>query len=72
MTGVQTCALPIWRLEGTATGTLRLRHSALAASITAADRVRVRGRLWNIRGLAIQIDNRHRVVELTLEAGVAA
>lgn len=65
-------AIEAGRLEGTATGTLRLRYSAFSAGIGSADRVRIRGRLWNIRGQAIQIDNRNRVIELRVEAGVAS
>lgn len=60
------------RLEANATGTLRLRRSALTASIRAQDRVRLRGRLWNIRGLPAGVSNRNAVIEITLEAGVAA
>lgn len=59
------------RLEGNATGTLRLRYSGLTAAITSADRVVIRGAVWNVRGQPIQIDNRNRVVELKLERGVA-
>ncbi|GMG82587.1 hypothetical protein LNKW23_18000 [Paralimibaculum aggregatum] len=59
------------RLEGNATGTLRIRYSAAATGITSADRVVIRGAVWNIRGQPIQIDNRNRVIEMKLERGVA-
>lgn len=57
------------RLEGTAVGTLRLRHSALTASITAADRVVARGHVWAIVSAPHQIYPRPAVIEMVIERG---
>ena len=59
------------RLEAPATGTLRVRSSAAARAITAADRVVIRGATWNIVGGPIDPTGRGRVLEFTLERGGA-
>lgn len=40
------------RMEGQGTATLRIRGSARAREITAADRVHMRGQIWQIVGIA--------------------
>jgi len=59
------------RLIEAATATIRVRRDAATASITAADRVRARGHLWQIRGVG-DLRNSHQEVELLVERGVAA
>ncbi|WP_444454886.1 phage head closure protein [Rhodobacter capsulatus] len=46
---------------------LRLRASRLARQITAADRVRARGQLWDIRGICAP-DAGRGLIELSLAA----
>lgn len=58
------------RVEAPATGTLRIRDSAAARAITAADRVTVRGHAWAILGGPVEVDG--RLLEFTLERGGAA
>lgn len=66
-------ALAAGRLEAPATGTLRMLASPTSPlrDITSADRVRVRGHLWNIRGGPVDPDGLGRQVEFILERGVA-
>jgi len=52
------------------TGTLRLRYSMDAASITAADRVTIRGSTWNIRSVG-EVGRKHKQVEMLIERGVS-
>ena len=52
------------------TGTLRLRYSADAASITAADRVTIRGSIWNIRSVG-EVGRKRKQVEMMIERGVS-
>lgn len=61
------------RLEAPATGTLRVVASATspARSITAADRVTVRGNTWAIVGAPIDPDGQGRQIEFALERGGA-
>ena len=64
-------ALANGALESTRTATLRVRYSDATADITAADRVSVRGSIWNIRSGPVQINRVKNLLEFTLEAGVA-
>lgn len=57
-------------VQSTATGTLRIRYSTQAATITAADRVTIRGADWNIRSV-IQTDKKSKQIELLCERGVS-
>lgn len=59
------------RLEAPATATLRLRRSANAAGIAAADRVLARGFTWAIVSAPIDPDGTRREVEFLLERGGA-
>lgn len=59
------------RLEAPATATLRIRKSAQADTITAADRVTIRGATWAIVGAPVDIEGRGRLVEFLLERGGA-
>ena len=58
------------RLEASRTATIRVRASSLSRQITEADRVIVRGQVWNIRGIAALNDGRD-MLEMTCESGVA-
>lgn len=66
-------ALAAGRLEAPATGTLRMMASPTSPvrEVTASDRVRVRGHVWNIKGGPIDPDGQGRKVEFTLERGGA-
>lgn len=59
------------RLEGKATGTLRMRSYEKLRMVTSADRVKIRGYFWNIVGAPIHIDAGRQVIEFTLERGGA-
>ena len=59
------------RMEGSAVATLRLRYSAEARAITAADRVVARGFAWAITSDPVDPDGTRRAIEMTLERGVA-
>jgi len=64
-------ALQANALEASARGTLRFRESATALTITAADRVFVRGSYWNIISRPIQVGGVPHVLEVIVERGVA-
>ena len=50
--------------------TVRVRSNNTTRAITTADRLTVRGEVWNIRSIA-QIGRSKRVIEFSCEAGVA-
>lgn len=54
------------RLEAARTATIRIRKGPIASAITTADRVLARGRVWNIRGVAL-IDEGRELIEMTVE-----
>lgn len=58
-------------MEATAMATVRLRSTATTRAIEAADRIVMRGAIWNIRTLPVPAGPRAEWVELTCEAGVA-
>lgn len=58
------------RIESAKTATIRIRRSADALGITAADRISARGGIWNIRSIVAMGRNRE-MLELLVEAGVA-
>lgn len=58
-------------LEANATATMLVRHSTAAASVTAKDRVRVRGAYWNVIGAPITKSGRPRLLEFLIRRGVA-
>lgn len=55
-------------ITSVSTGTLRIRYSTQAASITAADRVEIRGAYWNIHSI-IQVDRKANLIEMLIERG---
>ncbi len=57
-------------VESGATGTLRIRYSSAAAGLTGADRVTIRGAVWNIRSV-VQVNRQKNLIELLCERGVA-
>ena len=57
------------RLESSALGTLRIRDSATARTITAADRVTINGVAYAIRD--VRPPQRTGVIEMVVERGVA-
>lgn len=57
--------------EGIVNGTLRVRDEPGVTGVTAADRVLVRGRTWNIRSLPAAIDRKASVYEFRVETGGA-
>jgi head-tail adaptor len=57
------------RLESSRTGTLRVRASTIARGIKPADRVHVRGALWNILSGPVQVDNAGMIIEFLIETG---
>jgi SPP1 family predicted phage head-tail adaptor len=59
------------RLEGKATGTLRMRSFAKLLMVTSADRVQIRGHFWVIVGAPIHTDAGQQEIEFTLERGGA-
>lgn len=61
------------RLEDTATATLRIRASLTSPAwgITGADRVKLRGQIWAIKGAPIDPEGRGECIELLLERGGA-
>lgn len=66
-------ALAAGRLEAPVTATMRVMASASSPvrSVTAADRVQVRGSTWAIIGGPIDPKGDGRMVEFTLQRGVA-
>ncbi|MEM8822041.1 MAG: phage head closure protein [Pseudomonadota bacterium] len=58
------------RIEATGTATMRIRGSNFSRTITEADAVFARGRLWNIRSI-VQVDDRGAWLDMLLEKGVA-
>ena len=58
------------RVEASRTATIRVRVSSLSRGVTAADRVRARGQIWNIRSVSAVGDGRE-LIEFLCEAGVA-
>lgn len=64
-------AIAAGRVEAKATGTLRVRASAVARSILAQDRVTVRGAVWVILSAPVWADQRGAVLEMTVERGGA-
>jgi SPP1 family predicted phage head-tail adaptor len=60
-------ALAAGRLEARGTGTLRLRASAATRGITAADRVEVRGALWEVTSPPAKVDDAGAWLEVRLE-----
>lgn len=59
------------RVEGTRTATMRVRRCTETRAITEADRVRARGRVWNIRSPG-DVGRDRVMLEMVIEAGVAA
>ncbi|NIZ63290.1 hypothetical protein DL239_20185 [Sedimentitalea sp. CY04] len=57
------------RLEGKATGTLRMRSYSKLRTVTSADRVKIRGQYWKIVGEPIHTDAGLQEIEFTLERG---
>ncbi|MEM1421827.1 MAG: phage head closure protein [Pseudomonadota bacterium] len=58
------------RLEAPATATIRVRASSITRALTASERLRVRGEVWNIRSV-IQVGRKRDQVEILAERGVA-
>lgn len=56
-------------MEATATATLLIRYSAAAATLTARDRVTVRGTTWQIKSAPIQRTGRPKLLEFIVERG---
>ncbi|MCF6304414.1 MAG: phage head closure protein [Rhodobacteraceae bacterium] len=50
--------------------TLRIRYSTLAATLTSADMVTVRGNDWQIRAV-IEVGRKSRQIEMLIERGAA-
>jgi len=59
------------RLEGPVQATLRIRGTGQAITITAADRVVIRGNTWAIVSEPIALDARKQLLEIGLERGGA-
>ena len=57
-------------LAGVNKATMRVRSDAVTTALTEADRVNVRGALWNIQSI-IQPDRKNAIVEMIIEKGVA-
>lgn len=62
-------ALAAGRMEGTKTGTLRVRYSTMMAQVKPFDRVVIRGETWNIRSLPAQVGRTREVLEFRVETG---
>ncbi|MDF3383360.1 MULTISPECIES: head-tail adaptor protein [unclassified Sulfitobacter] len=60
-------ALAAGRMEGSRTGTLRLRNSAAARGITAADRVTLLDATWEVVSPPAHVDEAGAWLELRLE-----
>ncbi len=58
------------RIESQVGSVLRVRHTAVTAAITPANRVLIKSVTYNIRSVS-QPDRRNKVVEMVLERGVA-
>jgi|TARA_R110000822_G_scaffold3069_1_gene13970 SPP1 family predicted phage head-tail adaptor len=57
-------------LAGVNKATMRVRSDAITNALTEADRVSVRGSLWNIRSI-IQSNRQNSIVEMIIEKGIA-
>lgn len=57
-------------LESTRMATIRVRRSSQSLAVTAADRIVVRGLVWNIRAIA-EVGRARDLIEFTCENGVA-
>jgi len=58
-------------LSDVGAATMRVRSDSTTNTITAADRVIIRGKTWAIKDV-IQVDRKGTVLEFKLERGVAA
>jgi SPP1 family predicted phage head-tail adaptor len=58
-------------LSDVGAATMRVRKDSTTSTITAADRVVIRGATWAIKDV-IQVDRKGTVLEFKLERGVAA
>jgi SPP1 family predicted phage head-tail adaptor len=58
------------RIEASRTATIRVRASTQSREITAADRLIVRGNIWNIRSIS-EVSNDRKLLEMLCEVGVA-
>jgi SPP1 family predicted phage head-tail adaptor len=58
------------RVEESRTATIRVRASTQSREITAADRLSVRGNIWNIRSIS-EVSNDRKLLEMLCEVGVA-
>jgi SPP1 family predicted phage head-tail adaptor len=59
------------RLEATSTGTLRVQASPMTRPIDASYRVWIKDRVYQIRGLPIDVEQRGQEIDFVVEAGVA-
>ena len=57
-------------LAGVNKATMRVRSDAVTKALTEADRVNVRGSLWNIRSI-IQSNRQNSIIEMIIEKGIA-
>lgn len=57
-------------LSDVSVATMRCRSDSLTASVTAADRVVIRGYTWAVKNV-IQVDAKDTMIEFLLERGVA-
>ena len=64
-------ALAAGRLEASRSALMRVRRSAGSLMLTEVDRVRARGRLWNIRSIGEAAKNR-AMLEIVIEVAVAS
>lgn len=64
-------AVAAGRIEAARSATMRVRRSPESLGLTAADRVFVRGRVWNIRSIG-DVGRDRTMLELVIEVGVAA
>ncbi|MGO1079958.1 phage head closure protein [Inquilinus sp. CA228] len=60
------------RLEATSTGTLRVQAGPKTRPIDASHRVWIKGRVYVIRGLPIDTEQRGQEIDFVIEAGVAS
>lgn len=63
-------AVAAGRVEAARTATMRVRRSSASLGLTAADRVVVRGRTWNIRSIG-DVGRDRVLLEMLIEVGVA-
>jgi SPP1 family predicted phage head-tail adaptor len=64
-------AVAAGRVEASRTATMRIRRSSQSLGLSAADRVLVRGRVWNIRSIG-DVGRDRVLLEMVIEVGVAA